>query len=394
MAETAATSFVVFSDDWGAHPSSCQHLFRVIAQQHPVLWVNTLGMRNPTLTLSDLRKGWGKVAGMLRTPATGCHARVDPPHLQVIRPLMLPFSNVAGVRSLNRGSVVRSVRKASTQMRLRGPVVVATVPNACDYAARLGASRIVYYCVDDFGSWPGLQHDLVRSMEVELIASSDALVATSQHLFRKLAAAGKPLHLLTHGVDLDLFAEQSTIEHECLAGIPRPRAGYVGLFDERSDQRMLASLAARMPDFSFVITGPVVTDVTRLRQCSNVHFTGPVAYSRLPSLFRGLDVLLIPYEVNELSAAISPLKLKEYLATGKPVVSTPIAEALLQAEHIRIAASMEEWELALRSALSIDTKLRREAMLRALASESWVEKARVFLRICAGSAGNVADAAA
>ncbi len=393
MADGATMSFVVFSDDWGEHPSSCQHLFRHIIGRYPVLWLNTLGMRTPTLTWSDLRKAYRKLARMVGGgPSPGAPAAGPRP--TVCQPFMLPFTAVAGVRSLNRFSVVRAVRKAGRALDLRSPIVVSTVPNACDYVSGLNAAKVVYYCVDDFSTWPGLQHDLVRRMESQLIGRTDVLLATSQHLYRRLAATGKPVHLLTHGVDLDLFSQEASAEHECLREIPRPRVGYFGLFDERSDQELIAALAARMPEVAFVIAGPVVTDVERLRRLANIHFTGPVRYERLPALIRGLGALIIPYAVNEASNSISPLKMKEYLATGRPVVSTPLAEALLQRPHVTVAASVDEWQAALTEGLSVDIAARRRVMLEVLRGESWVEKAATFLDICAGGAGNATGAAA
>lgn len=393
MADAAAPSFVVFSDDWGEHPSSCQHLFRHVSERRSVLWLNTVGMRTPTLTWSDLRKACQKVARMVgggpspSAPSGGVRPTVR-------QPFMLPFTGVAGVRDFNRFSVVRTIRKAGGALDLRSPIVVTTVPNACDYVSHLGARRVVYYCVDDFSTWPGLQHDLVRRMESDLINRTDVLLATSQHLYRRLAATGKPVHLLTHGVDLELFSREAPEEHECLRGIPRPRVGYFGLFDERSDQQLIAAVAARMPEVAFVITGPVVTDVERLRQLPNIHFTGPVRYETLPALIRGLGVLVIPYAVNEASNSISPLKMKEYLATGRPVVSTPLTEALLQRPHIAIAASVEEWHAALVEGLSVEVTARRRAMLEILRGESWAEKAARFIDICTGGTGNATVAAA
>jgi hypothetical protein len=385
MADAGAAPFVVFSDDWGEHPSSCQHLFGHITGTHPVLWVNTVGMRAPSLSATDVRKAYRKVSRMLRSAPAPSPARPVANAPRVCQPLMLPLNAVPGVRSVNELSVVRSVRRACAEMGVRKPVVVSTVPNACDYVGRLDGARVVYYCVDDFTKWPGLEHELVQRMETDLIAKADVLIATSQHLYRALAASGKPTHLLTHGVDIELFTSEAPAEHECLAGIPHPRLGYFGLFDERSDQQLIAELARCLAGFSFVITGPVVVDASPLQALPNVHFTGAVEYRRLPELIRGLDVLFLPYVVDELSKSISPLKLKEYLATGKPVVSTPLAEAVLHRPHLVIASSVNEWQAALQSALAEDVAARRQGLKGYLAGESWHSKAREFLRMSTGS---------
>ena len=383
--------FIVFSDDWGEHPSSSQHLFRHIVERHPVLWVNTIGMRNPTLSLADLRKVWRKASRMLgagRAPAATPEKHAPlPALLRVCQPFMLPFSSSGFVRRFNRRSVLRAVSDAANEFMPARCVVVSTVPNACDYVDAFKAERVVYYCVDDFSQWPGLEHDLVRNMERQLIDKSDVLVATSRNLQSKLAGYGLPLHLLNHGVDLDLFSVEPDHVHPSLAVIPAPRAGYFGLIDERSDQRLLSQLADRMPDVSFVFTGPVATSVDELARKPNVHFTGAVPYAQLPSIVKGLSVLMLPYVVNDFTASISPLKLKEYLATGRPVICTPMAEALHQQPYVTIADGVEAWVAAVRAGLSADIDQRRQQAKQLLAGESWREKAATFAALCAGAAG-------
>ncbi len=379
--------FIVFSDDWGEHPSSCQHLFRQIAVRHTVLWVNTIGMRSPKLSGSDLRKAGLKISKMLKGRHGGSRGSGKPePPVHVCQPFMLPFSSIRLVRWLNKRWVLRSVRRAAAELKIHRPVVVSTVPNACDYVNDFGASRVVYYCVDDFTKWPGLEHDLVRDMERQLIAGADVLVATSRVLYQKLGVGQKPVHLLTHGVDLPLFSAEADAEHPCLRGIPKPRAGYFGLFDERTDQSLMAAVTAANPNMEFVFTGPLATAPTAvLRSRPNVHFTGSVPYGELSALVKGLDVLFIAYVVNDFTASISPLKLKEYIVTGKTVIATPMPEALLLKEHINIAASAADWTAVLSRGLQPDVAGRKAVVQRAMAHESWAAKACEFVQLCLGA---------
>ncbi|MGH9905836.1 MAG: hypothetical protein ACRD8U_09685, partial [Pyrinomonadaceae bacterium] len=263
------------------------------------------------------------------------------------------------------------MRRYAGRLNISHPIMVSTVPNACDYVGCLGERQVVYYCVDDFTKWPGLEHHLIDAMERELIGKANVLVVASQTLYRKLIMNKKPTHLLTHGVDISLFAHDPPAEHECLEGIARPRVGFFGLIDQRTDQGLIAGIASRMLHFSFVMTGPIATDVASLQACSNIHFTGPVAYGKLPALIKGLAVLFIPYVVNDFTDSISPLKLKEYLVTGKPVIATPMAEAISRRQYVSIASSVDEWEVALSSTLSVDVTTRRQAILELLAGESW-----------------------
>jgi glycosyltransferase involved in cell wall biosynthesis len=372
-------SFLVLSDDWGEHPSSCQHLFRHISQRYKVLWVNTIGMRNPKLDSTDFHKAVNKIRKMLGWSGDRIQEDLSRNGVIACQPPMLPFPKLPSVRQINKAIVRKSVRNRLARLGMMAPVLVATVPNACDYIGDLGESKVIYYCVDDFSEWPGLEKKMVRRMEDELIRKSDSMVATSQKLFDRLSKFGKPAYLMTHGVDTGLFKEIAPQEHPALDGIPRPRIGYYGLFDERSDHDLLAQLAQRMPDVSFVITGQVESERLRRRRIPNVHFTGSVPYAELPAMVKGWDVLILPYVINDLTDAISPLKLKEYLAAGKQIVSSPIPEVLKLQEYVFIAETAEEWEKSLRICLDRPENAKQKPGEDFWANETWEQKAKQFL---------------
>lgn len=380
-ARPATLPYVVFSDDWGRHPSSSQHIVRHLAREHDVAWINTIGMRQPRFGLVDLRKILQKTSGMLRGAASAA-AEVPNARFTVHQPLMLPYSSVAAARRFNSRSVRRTLEEV--RQRLGRPVVLTTVPNSCDYVDAIGSERIVYYCVDDFSEWPGLDKSLVLEMEEKLIEKADVFVASSPELRERLAGYGKPAHLLTHGVDVEHFASDAPAVLPALADVPQPRIGYFGLFDDRSDKELVESLARRLPRVSVVVTGSVETNVDRLRQLRNVHFTGRVPYAELPSLIKGLDLLFIPYRVDGLSKSLSPLKLKEYLATGLPVVSTPIEAVKPFQDCIHTATTLDEWSGRIISLLDRKSPKRRAGMAERLAGESWQNKACLMNAICHG----------
>jgi glycosyltransferase involved in cell wall biosynthesis len=380
-AQQPATPFVVFSDDWGVHPSSSQHIFRHIAKQHPVAWINTVGMRRPRLTLSDLRKAFSKLSGMIFGANKSARTSEDD-SIRVLQPLMIPFNDIALFRRINAKIVSRKLQNVLAEETYRDAIIVTTVPNACDYLDDFATHRVVYYCVDDFSEWPGLDKSLVLEMEAKLVRRSDAFLATSHNLLNKLAQHGKPTQYLPHGVDIDLFSTSVDTEHEVLAAIPKPRAGYFGLFDERSDIDLIRHLATSFPQVSFVIAGRVETATGAIGNCENVFFCGVIDYQQLPMLIAGLDVLFLPYRVNALSDALSPLKFKEYLATGLPIISTPIAAAKEFDRWIQIARSPAEWSAALEAALTAYSDERKEEILEWLAGETWAEKSEQFVTFC------------
>jgi glycosyltransferase involved in cell wall biosynthesis len=379
--ETSDLCFLVFSDDWGEHPSSCQHLFRIIGRTYPVLWVNTVGMRTPRPTLTDAGKALRKLRRMIFGAEARQRTHSENLSLFVCHPPMLPFAISSLSPKVNRISVIHAVRKRLAELGMKRPLLVTTVPNASDYVGACDEKRVVYYCVDDFSEWPNYRKSLISKMERELIDKSDVLIATSRKLFDKLSIRGKPSYLLTHGVDLDHFTRKPGKEHSVLHNIPKPRVGYFGLFDGRTDQDLLANVAERMPGVSFVITGPLDTDVSSLKALSNVYFTGSVPYSELVSVVGGWEACILPYAQSELTRAINPLKLKEYLATGKPIISTPIPEACRVGDLVHIAETAEEWIEMIRTSL-LGTRSKDHAQRNAfLVNESWEKKAGQFLKM-------------
>lgn len=376
------TCFLVFSDDWGEHPSSCQHLFRHISQKYRVLWVNTIGMRNPKPTLSDIDKAYRKLSRMFQVRKTARSVKSQEHLLEACQPPMLPFSGAHIFRYINRQSVIKTVRRLLSKHGMRRPVFVATVPNACDYVGAFGESKIVYYCVDDFAEWPGIDKNLVQEMEIDLISKSDAFAATSEKLYNRLAVYGKPVQLLTHGVDLKFFSQLPPMEHILIQEIPKPRIGYFGLIDDRTDLDILHEVACRMPEISFVLTGRVEVDTVKLKDAPNIYFTGSVPYEELPAIVKGCDALILPYVLNELTESISPLKLKEYLATGKPCISSPIPEVLKLKDYVTVACSANDWEMSIQSHLNGEARNSKDSRYAFLENESWERKSELLIGLC------------
>ena len=185
-----------------------------------------------------------------------------------------------------------------------------------------------------------------------------------------------------HGVDLAHFGQPACESLAVMKSIPAPRIGYFGLFDGRSDQALLETLADSMPETSIVIAGHTEGTFSALRARDNVNFLGPLPYADLPALVAGLDALILPYKVDRLSEALSPLKLKEYLATGLPVISTPIAAALELDDYLMIESTAESWRSTLLEVLNDSEKRDQTPVRRFLETESWERKAEEFVYFC------------
>lgn len=375
---SAKKDFIVFSDDWGRHPFSCQHIVQQLLPESRVLWVNTIGMRRPRVNMADLRRSVQKLRSFVG-PKGGIKL---PDNLTILSPPMLPFGNRA-VRAFNRRSVVRSVRAKAKELGFSAPVLLTTLPNASEYVGLLGESLAVYYCVDEFSEWPGVNQRLVKEMERELLKRVDLVVAVSDALRRSKQPSNRSeVRLLTHGVDVEHFqrAARKTANRRALqtmSGIPAPIIGYFGLFDERSDQAVLQRMLADHPEWSVVVIGNATVPVDRLSRYSNYYHLGAVGYEELPEFTSFFSVCILPYVRNILSDNINPLKLKEYLATGKPVVATALPEAVKLAPWVRIAESSEDFVEEIRKALVAPSDLTQE-IRDFLQQEAWETKAKLL----------------
>ena len=370
-------AFIVFSDDWGRHPSSCQHLFRHVLSRAPVHWINTVGLRSPRLSLYDFKRACGVLKGWV-TPSRETSEPSDLPSPTVHRPVMLPFYQYSLARRFNAYTVRRSVEAIRAELEPDRPVVlVSTLPQTADLFASGNFDAKIYYCVDDFTTWPGVDGTVMAELEGELLPHCDVLVATSSKLLRTRGAVTERSRLLTHGVDYEHFARASTLKKPASG---TATIGMFGVFDDRTDGKILRALCERMPESRVVVLGPVDRSRAEFADLDNLELRGPVPYDRLPDEVAPFDVLVLPYVVDESTVSINPLKLKEYLATGKPVVTTALPETVQLKDYLRIAdrsTFCDEVENAL-SGNQREAAIE-ERMTEFLRAESWAGKADSFL---------------
>ncbi len=371
--------FVILSDDWNGLPTSAIHLFRRLAGRNRVFWFNTVG-RMPRLRLADA----GKVLRVLgswagRRAAPG--AADIPDGVQVVNPIMVPWFKPL-VRRFNRFSLLRKYRKLCLRHAITDPILLTTFPYAVDFLKAVPDATKVYYCVDDFLDYPGVNHADWARMEAELLESVDGLVVTSRDLARKRVNDCPLLHL-PHGVDFEHFQVPAAAEPvPALEALPRPIVGFFGLISSWVDQDVIADLSEHFPDVSFVLLGRAEVSLDRLAGRRNVHHLGFVPYAELPRYARYFDVGLIPFVLNRLTRAVNPVKLMEYLALGLSVLSTRLPELETVAGPIRLAVTREEFRAGLREVLALPGPAARDEARAVARGNTWdgrVEQLSAFL---------------
>jgi glycosyltransferase involved in cell wall biosynthesis len=374
-----STPLLVFADDWGRHPSSCQHLIRLLLERHEVYWINTIGTRVPHLDFATLRRGLEKLWGWTfsrRKP------KVPLPGLHVLNPRMWPWFRSAFDRQLNQ--VLLSRQLASLIKSLpRPPIAVTMLPIVADLMGVLPVQHWVYYCVDDFSQWPGLDQIPLEQMEEQVIRKADVRIAVSDTLRDKLVHRRESVHLLTHGIDLDFWlpSENEHVTIPELNGLEHPLIVFWGLTDRRMDLPVLRRLAADLTVGTIVLVGRELNPDPGVYQINRVVHLGVLPFPWLPHLAKQAAVLIMPYADLPVTRAMQPLKLKEYLATGKPTVVRNLPAVRPWADCLDTADTPEAFSQAVRQRLAEGLPEEQKRARARLVEESWTEKARIFERL-------------
>lgn len=255
------------------------------------------------------------------------------------------------------------------------PLLWFYTPMMWPVAAHLPAEAIVYDCMDELSAFKNAPPGMA-TCETELMKAADVVFTGGYSLFEHKRLQHDNIHPFPSSVNTSHFAtaRKAINAPEDQSRIPGPRLGYYGVIDERLDLALLDAVAAARPEWSFVMVGPVVKiSPADLPQRPNIHYLGQKDYQQLPGYLAGWDVALMPFALNDATCFISPTKTPEYLAGGRPVVTTPIRDVVRQYGHlegVRVARDAESFVAACEEALNLSDTWITEAD-QTLADQSW-----------------------
>jgi UDP-galactopyranose mutase len=242
---------------------------------------------------------------------------------------------------------------------LRGRLVTwYYTPMMLPFSRHLEADVIVFDSMDELSKFRFAPGNLL-SLEQELIDKADIVFTGGSSLFEAKKDRHASVHCFPSSVDRSHFAKARAglFDPADQEDLPRPRLGFYGVIDERFDTELLDHIAEARPDWSFVMVGPVVKiSEDDLPKRPNIHYLGGKTYGELPAYLSGWDVALMPFAMNESTQFISPTKTPEYLAGGKPVVSTPVRDVVRHYGHlegVQIAADADSFVAACEAALEL-----------------------------------------
>ncbi len=343
-------------------------MMRFVQDGIPVLYVEPLGVRTPGR--ADWRRILTRLRNWWRGRPWGLEQRC--PGLYVWHPLILPFHNANWLRPLNRQVTVRWLREVLRHLGMQAPLLW-TYPASylvLTIIKEIKPSLVVYDSVDAVHLNPrGMIKDYAAS-EMALLKHADIVLASSSRLYEAHRVSNPHTYLVKHGVDIERFLPPGPAPDEVKC-LPRPRIAFFGGIDHRLDMILLRELAAAWPQGALVLIGTVQTNVAILQQQPNIYFLGERSHHELPLLLGAMDMLVIPYVLNDYTQHIFPAKVYECLATGLPTVATALPEIESLSDVIDIGYNHSEFINKVRQALVEDTPERRKRRQAVALGNSW-----------------------
>jgi glycosyltransferase involved in cell wall biosynthesis len=362
-------AIIALSKDWDDDPTSNHHVLRELARTRRVLWLNSVAARSPDFSST---RDLSRVVRKLREFARGPVKVTD--DLWVFTPLVVPFPHLAPARWLNARIVRATVRALRARLRIGDYQLWTFLPTAAPYVGMPGQVLSVYYCTDEHALFSSLDRDRTSAAERELLEKVDLVFATSEPLAERKRAVNPETRVALHGVDHAHFAralDATTHVPADVAGLPHPLLGFFGALADWVDFDLIADIARARPDWTVVLIGDEQSDTSAIAGLPNVHRLGRRRKDELPAYCKAFDVGLIPYRIFDRLPFVNPIKLREYLAAGLPVVSTPIPDVRRYERWCAIAESAPGFVESIAAALRDDSPALRRERSQAMMGETW-----------------------
>ena len=365
-------------DWWYHHQHSKNHIMRRLARAgNKVVFVNSISMGLPSLANRDLLS---KIKRKLRSYARP--VRITEEGIVVVSPPVLPFYSSGWARAINRWLLVAQIRLLMVALDMRHPIVWIAIPTARAVVGRLGERLLVYQVSDKYDA-NRMDHatssNVIADLHADLLERADLVYYSGRKLFEEESESHPEIsvkaRLLEQAVDYDHFASATSCEWaqpEELAEVSRPRLGYFGAIEPwLIDQNLIRYVSKRRPEWQWVLAGLRASPL-EVESLPNVHYLGSKPYATMPQLAAAFDVCVLPWVTdNDFVNYGSPIKVREYLATGKPVVITPIYEYERLDGILRVSRGYDDFIVKIEDALHNDGLDQREARQYAVRESTW-----------------------
>lgn len=366
-----------------------------------LLWTNkqhimsNLARRGHRVLYVDPGTSWPALRGWLRGryPANAAWRWIRPERENIWRmlPMALPLRQFESLKPLTWWLAVLAVRAFVRREQWDSPVIWIYHPDAAHVLGHIAARLVCYDCVDDFRSFPQYhgRSKRIAASEERILRRADLVFATSPTLYEAKRRHSPNTHLVPNVGDYEHFSKAMLTETRVpadLLQIRPPRIGFVGAIDDyKLDLDLVAQVATSHADYSFVLIGPVGVAEKQARlgvlRRPNVHLLGYRPYESLPAYLKGMDACIIPYAVNEHTKSVFPIKFFEFLATGKPVVVTPLPSLLAYRSVVLVAEGPAAFASMVEGVLDGDDADARTARVALARANTWDKRVDTLLSL-------------
>ena len=342
-----------------------------------VIFVNSISMGLPGLAHKDLfpriKRKLGSYSKLARQTEEG---------IAVVSPVSLPFFGTAVARSLNRHLIGAQIKRLAQRRGLTKPVLWIAIPTAANMIGIFDEAAVVYQVSDKYDA-NTMDHAtdpaLILKLHERAIDAADLVFYSGRKLFNEATRGTERSYLLEQGVDYDHWkrvGEETLNVAPEMAEIPRPRLGYFGAIEPwLVDQELIKRASHERPEWQWVFIGNRSRGL-EIEELANVHFLPPVPYSDLPNYAAGFDVCVLPWETEQSFTSYgSAIKVREYLATGKPVVISALPEYEPMRDVLRIARTRDDFVRLVEEALHDNDPTAAARRRASVASGTWDERA-------------------
>ena len=367
-------------EDWWYHNRGHidMQLMRRFARKGKTLYINSIVMQK--LNIGQGRKFIQRLVRKTKSVFTGLKETNE--NFWIYSPFSLPVQHISWAKPVNELLLRSQIGYVKRRIGMEVPVVWVACPPACDMAIRMKKKKLVYQRTDRFEDFPGVDVEKVKKFDKELKTKADLTIFVNHKLYEEEADQCHNAFYLDHGVDYEMFASpiQSNSEPSEISDIPKPIIGFIGSIDNcNPDIDFLGKVADLLPDMSFVVIGREQMDCSALKARKNVWMLGQKPYELVPEYGRKFDVALLPLRQSRWADVVNPLKLKEYLAMGKPVVSTPFPQLQEYLDIVYEANTPKAFAACIKRAISEDSPELIDKRREKVKESSWDSKAELVL---------------
>ncbi|MEK6590999.1 MAG: ElyC/SanA/YdcF family protein [Nitrospinota bacterium] len=367
----------ISSIDWDFIWQGHQEIMSTFAENsNRVLFIENTGTRSPSIDdigriLKRMRNWFNSIKGY----------RKEKENLYIYSPIVLPFPYSTAAQWINKHILLNSLKRWMRITNFQSPVIWTFLPTATasNIIKNIENKMSIYYCIDNFrvSSYSARK---IKNSEIEMIKLVDRVFVTSQKLFEYVIQYkdASAVSIFPFGVNINGFKEARENDPnlpEDMKNIKHPIVGYIGGIHKWMDKSLIKFLADRFKEISFVFIGPEQTDVSDLKKLNNMYFLGKKEHTRLPDYAYQFDVGIIPYSITPYTENVYPTKMNEYLALGKPVVSTALPEVEIFNNHnegvVYIGKDYEDFSANIVNALKEDGDGKKMKRITAAEKNGW-----------------------